>query len=359
MKCPLLFVVLCAAALHTQQTGQRPDFTANVDYVEIPVRVLDNKGRPVRNLTQNDFLVLEDGAPQRVVDFAFIESSPRRQDSTEESKEGAPRDSNERLYAVVLDDVHISREDTVKARSVALEFVRRYTAAEDRVAIVFTSGATGQALTRDRTALSSALNRLRGQWDASDPAPLREAKALGVIKLVGEVSRGFNETPRGTRRAILLVTAGVGCSAASSNPSGVPWCGSYLTDAFRDAAASDVVVYSVDPRGGRNPAWMGPAPGPRGGAGALIQGMRGAGDSAPNFFDGMHSLADETGGFSVTGTDAFADAFKRIVSDFSEYYLIGYYSPRRDVTAILRRNEVRVNRSGVKAFYRSTYVAPR
>ena len=87
--------------------------------------------------------------------------------------------------------------------------------------------------------------------------------------------------------------------------------------------------------------------------------MRGAGDSAPNFFDGMHSLADETGGFSVTGTDAFADAFKRIVSDFSEYYLIGYYSARRDVTAILRRNEVRVNRSGVKAFYRSTYVAPR
>jgi hypothetical protein len=72
----------------------------------------------------------------------------------------------------------------------------------------------------------------------------------------------------------------------------------------------------------------------------------------------MHSLANETGGFSVTGTDAFAAAFTRIVSDFSEY-MLGYYSSRRDAAVPLRRNEVRINRSGVKAFYRSTYVAPR
>ena len=86
--------------------------------------------------------------------------------------------------------------------------------------------------------------------------------------------------------------------------------------------------------------------------------MRGAGDSAPNFFDGMHFLANESGGFSVTGTDGFADAFKRIVSDFGEYYILGYYSDRRDLAPPVRRNEVRVNRPGTKAFYRSTYVAP-
>ena len=82
MKCAVLLAAICAAALHAQQTGQRPDFTANTDYVEIPVRVLDNKGRFVRNLTQRDFEVLEDGAPQRLVNFSFIGLSSAPQTSS-------------------------------------------------------------------------------------------------------------------------------------------------------------------------------------------------------------------------------------------------------------------------------------
>ena len=46
----------------------------------------------------------------------------------------------------------------------------------------------------------------------------------------------------------------------------------------------------------------------------------------------------------------------RIVGDFGEYYLLGYYSNHRDAGGRLRRNEVHVNRPGTKAFYRSTYV---
>ena len=355
MKCAVLLAAICAAALHAQQTGQRPDFTANTDYVEIPVRVLDNKGRFVRNLTQRDFEVLEDGAPQRLVNFSFIGLSSAPQTSSATGTRSG-RVSGTRLYAVVIDDVHISREDTVKARSVVNVFIQQYASAADSVAIVFTSGLPGVDLTADRSRVSSALDRLRGQWDPTEPAALKEAKALGVIKLFGQVSRNLGETPRGSRRAIILMTAGVGCSAISSNPSGVPWCGSYMTDALRDAAASDVIVYAIDPRGNRNPSWATSASGPRGGTAAVIQATRGAGDSAPNFYDGMHSLANESGGFSVTGTDEFADAFKRIVGDFGEYYLLGYYSNHRDAGGRLRRNEVHVNRPGTKAFHRSTYV---
>lgn len=355
----VLLILMSIGILHADQVDQKPDFKASVDRVEIPVRVLDNKGRFVRNLAQSDFEVLEDGVPQRIVSFSFNGVSSQHPPLPEvKQQRTSAQESSERFYAVVLDDLHISREDSFRARSVVLEFVRRYATADDSIAIVFTSGSRAQDFSRDRSVLSSALDRLRGQWQPSEPAALKEAKALGVIKLIGQVSRGFAETARGSRRAILLVTAGVGCSAASSNPSGAPWCGNYLTDALREAATSDVVVYSVDPRGGRNPAWMGPALGPRGGTGAVIQAMRG-GDSAANFFDGMHLLANESGGFAVTGTDGFADAFKRIVSDFSEFYLLGYYSDRRDVGAPLRRNEVRVNRPGMKAFYRSMYVAPR
>ena len=351
----LAFVFL--TVLHAEQFGQKPAFKTNADYVEIPVRVLDKKGLTVRNLTQSDFEILEDGAPQRIANFTFRDTSSQRRPSPDVVRETSEPASTTHLYVVVLDDFHISREDTVKARSLVTEFIRRYAAPEDGIAIAFTSGSQGQELTRDRSLLIAALDRFRGQSDPTDPPALRETKALGVIRTIGQTSQGLSGTARGMRRAILLVSAGVGCSVTTVNPSGIPWCGSYMTEALREAAASDVVVYSVDPRGGRNPAWGAP-PGPRSGTGAIIQAMRGAGDSAPNFFDGMHFLANETGGFSVTGTDGFADAFKRIVSDFGEYYILGYYSDRRDLAPPTRRNEVRVNRPGAKAFYRSTYVAP-
>lgn len=325
----LAFVLL--TVLHAEQFGQKPDFRANVDYVEIPVRVLDNKGRFVRDLTQNNFQVLEDGIPQRVVNFSLIGSSSKGEPSTAEARGNLPTNANPRSYAIVLDDVHISREDTVRARSLAIGFIRRYVAAGDSIAIVFTSGSEGQDLTRDRAALSATLDRFRGQWEPAEPAALREAKALGVIRTIAQVSRTLGETARGARRAILLMSAGVGCAAASLNPSGVPWCGSDIPAALRDAGANDVVVYSVDLRGIQN----------------------------QNFFDAMHSLANETGGFSMTAIGVSTDAFERIVSDFGEYYLLGYYSSRRDSSEPARRNEVRIDRPGAKAFYRSTYVAPK
>ena len=349
-----LLAYVSLTVLHAAQSGQKPAFKANADYVEIPVRVLDKKGLTVRDLTQSDFEIVEDGARQRIVNFTFRDARSQRRPPPDDARENSEPASTTHLYVVVLDDFHISREDTVKSRSLVSEFIRRYAAPEDGIAIVLTSGSQGQDLTRDRSLLIAALDRLRGQWDLTDPPALKETKALGVIRTIGQISQGLSETARGVRRAILLVSAGVGCSVATVNPSGIPWCGSYMTETLREAAASDVVVYSVDPRGGRNPAWMGPASGPR----ALIQGVRSTADSAPNFFDGMHVLANETGGFSVTGTDGFADAFKRIVNDFGEYYLLGYYSDRRDLGRPIRRNEVRVNRPGTKAFYRSTYVAP-
>jgi VWFA-related protein len=356
----IMLALAFLTVLHAQQVararGQKPAFKANADYVEIPVRVLDRKGLTVRDLTQSDFEILEDGAPQRIVNFTFLDTSlqHRMPPAIRETSEPA---STTHVYVVVLDDSHISREDTVKARSLVTEFIRRYAAPDDGIAIVFMSGSPGQDVTRDRSLLSAALDRFRGQWDPTDPPALKEAKALDVIKMIGQISRGLADTARGLRRAILLVSAGVGCSVATVNPSGIPWCGSYMTETLREAAANDVVVYSIDPRGGRNPTWVGPVV-PGGGTGAIVQAMRGAGDSAPNVFDGMHFLANESGGFSVTGTDGFADAFKRIVNDFGEYYILGYYSDRRDLGPALRRNEVRVNRPGTKAFYRSTYVAP-
>jgi VWFA-related protein len=154
---------MVSIGLYADQVGPTPDFKAGITQVEIPVRVLDNKGRFVSDLTRADFEVFEDGAPQRVISFS-LNGLSSRVDSLQDTKQRAStRESAPRFYAVVLDDFHISREDSVKARSLVLEFIRRYAAADDNIAVEFTSGSRGQEFTRDRSVLSSAIGRLRGQ----------------------------------------------------------------------------------------------------------------------------------------------------------------------------------------------------
>ena len=72
----------------------------------------------------------------------------------------------------------------------------------------------------------------------------------------------------------------------------------------------------------------------------------------------MHVLADETGGFALTGSNGFNKAFDRIVAENSSYYMIGYYSSNDKTDGTLRKNTITVDRSGLQVLYRAAYVAP-
>jgi hypothetical protein len=115
-----LLALAVLTALHAEQSEQKPAFKANADYVEIPVRVLDKKGLVIRDLTQSDFEILEDGAPQRIVNFAFHASSSPRRPPPDDARETSEPASTTHLYVVVLDDFHISREDTSKLARLSL-----------------------------------------------------------------------------------------------------------------------------------------------------------------------------------------------------------------------------------------------
>lgn len=52
-----------------QDPAQRPTFRASVDRVAVAAIVRDKRGKPVTNLTQQDFELLDAGRPKRIVDF--------------------------------------------------------------------------------------------------------------------------------------------------------------------------------------------------------------------------------------------------------------------------------------------------
>jgi Ca-activated chloride channel family protein len=70
----LLTATLVTAPVVAQQPV--PTFRSSVSLVSVNAVVKDRRGRPVRNLTRDDFQILENGATRPIVDFGFSDEGP-------------------------------------------------------------------------------------------------------------------------------------------------------------------------------------------------------------------------------------------------------------------------------------------
>src|SRR5712672_2776305 len=69
----VIVVAVLVAIEHAQTPQPRPQFRSGVEYVQVDVRVVDEKGEPVHDLKQQDFKVFEDGAPQDLKTFSIVD----------------------------------------------------------------------------------------------------------------------------------------------------------------------------------------------------------------------------------------------------------------------------------------------
>ncbi len=167
-------VGLAAAAvigLSAQDEQPAPTFRSEINYVQVPVRVLDANGQFVSGLTQADFRILEDGRPQTITAFSAVDIPFIPADSTVPAAPLAGLDaiaSNEapqvdgRAYLFVLDDYHAEAGDTLKVRNLMHGFIRERLSANDLAAISIIGGARAQNFTRNRQLLHDAVDRFIG-----------------------------------------------------------------------------------------------------------------------------------------------------------------------------------------------------
>ena len=73
--------------------------------------------------------------------------------------------------------------------------------------------------------------------------------------------------------------------------------------------------------------------------------------------DSLRTLADNTDGIAVVNTNDISGALKRVVTDLSSYYLLGYYSNGK-LDGRFHAIKVRVTRPGVQVRARRGYLAP-
>ena len=156
--------LLLVAAVHAQAPQAPPSvtFQVEVNYVDVDTIVTDEKGNFVSGLTREDFEVFEDGKPQKLEMFSYVELPVEPPDRFAFLNRSVTSDSRSngrafegRVYVIVLDDLDISPLRSGLVKKSAREFIDRHLGANDLAAVVYTSGRSDatQDFTSDRQLL--------------------------------------------------------------------------------------------------------------------------------------------------------------------------------------------------------------
>ena len=177
MSTRLIAAIAVLASALAGQEAQTPRFRIAVDAVRIDAVVTDKDGNVVRDLTAEDFEILQDGKPQKVTFAQFVPvsvaSSPAAAAAplTSNNVAGAPppgtmpiqRHDIQRTIALVVDDLGMWIESLYYVKRSLHDFIDNSTQPGDLLAIVRTGGSMDglQPFTTDHRVLHAAVDNLR------------------------------------------------------------------------------------------------------------------------------------------------------------------------------------------------------
>lgn len=136
---------------------------SRVNVVPLRVVVRDPKGQPIPNLRKEDFQLFEDGKLQDISHFSIeTPASPAQTIARDDVVPGATKASASfvpasHFIALLFDDVHVTTQDLMRARTAATKFVNSAVRPTDRVAVYTISGQSQMDFTADRDKLQQAL----------------------------------------------------------------------------------------------------------------------------------------------------------------------------------------------------------
>src|SRR5437588_8699674 len=351
--------------------------------VQFDAVVTDKKGNPVTDLRPEDFEVYANGRKQPVTNFSYISVEAGGPTTTSPTPPPRPADKTappvpparlrpgqvRRTVALVIDDLGTSFESMAYVRRALKKFVDEQMQPGDLVAIMRTSGGMGvlQQFTSDKNVLYRAIERVRwnpmsrsgvsafapmealppGQdntgGDSSNNGSVNnngnrssgtdsgagtdadefrdEIFSVGTLGALNFVVRGMGELPG--RKSVIMFSDGF-TILDREDPAKRQRVLENLRRLVDLANRASVVVYTVDARGlpylgltaaddatGRSPL--------------QIQTM--LDKRSQNYLDtqeGLHYLAEQTGGFFVHDRNDLSGAVRRVLDDQKGYYLIGF-----------------------------------
>ena len=335
-------VAVLGVTLAAQQPST-PTFRSNVNAITLDVRVVDDHGQFVADLSKDEVQVFEDGVEQTLTAFSLV-NIPVRADMR--PREGtAPVDSDsasnditteQRLYILLLDDLRSEPTRSASIKAQARDFIEHRFNENDRAVVLTTSGRKGlvQEFTNNRKRLLDAVDKFEAGFDArvkcgSDSRECSCNDDRTAYQTLSGVAQWLVPV-KGQRKSLLFFGEGDVSGGRASDP------------------PSDI----VDPLGAGDAqlaAWKANDPAVAGACGGIRADRLEAVDYAARANMSVYPVDPRRN----------ADAeFARIVDDTSSYYLLGYVPTNDKRDGTFRKLEVRAKRPGLRATTRSGYTAP-
>ncbi len=386
--------------------SQVPDLVlpaVTTEVVRIDVVVTEKGGHPRQGLRQEDFVVLEDGQPQKIDQFQAFASArapapvpgkakvPPPVVATNVGEARPERATPPRRHVVLaVDDVHIEAGNLLRIKKALNRFLESEVEPEDQIAIVTTSGTRGifQEFTDDRHALQRSVDRLSAQERSvlQTGAPYlteyqaqeiergnQDALRVAVQEIMQEGLFQDEESAGNQARALArqVVTESIHNSRITletldsvvrslSELQGrkvvalvsdgflagvtITGIGGFDIRRITDAGTrAGVVIYALDTRG-LVAAPLGRTASSRMPALTSTFSDRDILNKQSEIAtrDAMHALAADSGGFLVQNTNDLTTGLRRILNDTETYYLIAYESTNTKRDGAFRKIEVRL-----------------
>ena len=283
-----LALALALAALQQPDAIPPPD-----DLVRIDAFVADDRNRPLSGLTAADFELHEDGEPRTLEAARYV-------------------DSGERLFAIYLDEYHVSRTGADAVRDRLTRFVEQELRTGDRLVVMKPlDSLLTIRLTHDRAGARRAIAAFAGRkgdytpshdyerhYMAGAPGAADLTRTQVTVSALNALAVSLGLAAADARKTLVVVSEGFGTAVRRRRRLDLPTVDSIVQSANR----SNVAIYTIDPRGG--------SPDDAGSA-ALVR------------------LAEDTDGFAAAGPGGVDEGLRRAALDSRGYYLITYRSAGR------------------------------
>jgi VWFA-related protein len=363
------------------------------ELVLVNVVVRDKQGKPITDLKQGDFILLEDGKPQRISSFDFenLDTAPLTagagpsQQATNgpapaptkpilTAKDADEALSNKRVIVLFFDLTSMAPDETERSVQAAKKYVQTKMTAADSIAIVSLSSSLrlDQDFTGDQARLLRVLNRFthsEGQGmdngstgdadgieetgdaytpDETEYNQFNTDRKLQALQSLCQVLGKFNQ-----KKSIIYFSSGMTQTGIENQAA--------LRAAINTAIKANVAIYTMDSRGleAEPPGGSAATASLRGTAmysGAAVQSRLDANFASQ---ETLTTLSGDTGGRAFLDTNDLGQVFDRVQRDTSVYYVLGYKSGNALRDGKYRHIQVRINRPGANLEFRKGYYAPK
>jgi VWFA-related protein len=300
--------------------------------IRINAVVTDSRGRPVVNLAQQDFQLSDDGVEQSLTSVSLRNTGTPAGDAapiqSDEDERAAARERGTRVFALFLDDFHVSPGvNSSRVREAASRFIAQNVRPHDLLYVMRPmTSLSGVRFTRDRVRAQEAIDAFDGRKGDYEPRTPFESQFFGRTPPIVDgarmqiVTTGLRELTmrigelRPVNGAIILVSERLARAPGAQRRRLPDWQG-----LARAASHFDLPIYTFDP-----------ADPPAADAQDAAREAKedGEAEKAGPRPDALELLAAQTGGQAFAGESGMRSGFERLSRDLDSSYVLTYAPTR-------------------------------